>query len=354
MDLERAKNLRPVAEPRVFEGAYTADQHRRLLDVVRCNGPWKLILAQHFHSAEELIATTSGSLPEGVTPTLDLFLSPVFRGFFSYDKVCLYPEIQDCFYNTAFLDRVRDYWNAPYAEPDSMLFNIQGPCSGGGSPHLDATRFRGLTLENTPVWLMNTMTKSGLFKRWQARKAQVIAWYYKGRVGGGFTYWPDGPHEQPKQIQAPMWGRAVVVENEMMFHTADSCGPASMRKPADLAFHSLMEPDPESAGGWRITTDGRVIQRIPEEEFRFLVHWGANLYLDFDELKRALDHADDLTHERIFDILVDDLRARRIEFEPPGDPLTDRDFIGVVNAVYGIDRPLIFPPEPAKDTSRAA
>jgi hypothetical protein len=349
MDIERAKTLRPVSEPRVIEEAYTDDQHQRLLDVVRRRGPWQLIIAQHFQSAEELVATTSGMLPEGVVPTLEMFLSPVFRGLLSYDKVCLYPEIQDCFYNPRFLDLVRDYWGARYAEPDSMLFNIQGPCTGGGSPHVDATRFRGLTLENTPVWLMNTMVKTGLFKRWQARKAQVIAWYYKGRIGGGFTYWPDGPHEQPKQIHAPMWGRAAVVENEMMFHTAESCGPASQRMPEGLAFHSLMEPDPDSEGGWRITTDGEVIQRIPEQEFRFLVHWGANLYMDFDELETALDHTDDLTHEKVFDILLEDLSKRGVPFEPPSDPLADKSFIKLLNDAYGIERPLYFPPEPEED-----
>jgi hypothetical protein len=346
MDLERAQNLRPVSEPRIVEQAYTDEQHARLLDVVRRNGPWKLIIAHHFQSAEELIATTSGSVPEGVTPTLDMFLSPVFRGFLTYDGVCVHPEVQDCFYNPRFLDLVRDYWKADYAEPDSMLFNIQGPCSGGGSPHLDATRFRGITLENTPVWLMNTMSKSGLFKRWQARKAQVIAWYYRGQIGGGFHYWPEGPHEHPKHISAPMWGRAAVVENEMMFHTAESCGPSSQRVPAGLAFHSLMEPDPNSEGGWHITTDGEVIQRIPEEEFRFLVHWGANLYLDFDELKKTHDHTDDLTHERIFEVFVEDLRARSADFEVPSNPLTDTDFINLLNDVYGIERPLHLPPEP--------
>ena len=70
MDIERARIFRPVAEPRIIENAYTEDQHRRLLDVVRRNGPWTLILAQHFKSAEELIATTAGMVPEGVTPTL--------------------------------------------------------------------------------------------------------------------------------------------------------------------------------------------------------------------------------------------------------------------------------------------
>ncbi|MBW2497754.1 MAG: hypothetical protein JRF61_10820 [Deltaproteobacteria bacterium] len=352
MDIERAKILRPVAEPRVIDQVYTEDQYERLLDVVRKNGPWKLIIAHHFQSGEELIATTSGMMPEGVEPTLDMFLSPVFRGFLSYNQVCVYPEIQDCFYNPRMLDLVREYWGAPYAEPDGMLFNIQGPCTGGGSPHVDATRFRGITLDNAPVWLMNIMVKTGLFRRWQARKAQVIAWYYKGRIGGGFTYWPDGPHAQPKQIHAPMWGRAAVVENEMMFHTAEACGPASQRMPSGLSFDSLMEPDPECEGAWRITTDGKLIQRIPEEEFRFLVHWGANVYMDLDELKTTVDHTDDITTEQVFNILLEDLEERGVDFETPSDPLTDKRFIALLNEVYGIEQPLYFPPEP--DESAAA
>lgn len=346
MDIERARILRPVAEPRIVEQVYTDDQHERLLGVVREHGPWPLIVAHHFKSGEELLATTSGMLPEGVEPTIEMFTTPVFRGFFSTNRVCLYPEIDDCFYSPRMLALVRDYWGARYAEPDSMLFNIQGPCPGGSSPHVDATRFRGLTLENTPVWLMNIMVKSGLFKRWQERKAQVIAWYYKGRIGGGFTYWPDGPHAQPKQIRAPMWGRAAVVENEMMFHTAEACGPAALRMPKGLAFHSRMGPDPERAGGWQITTDGEVIQRIPEEELRFLVHWGASLYKDLAELKTAADHTDDIGHEQVFDILIGDMRRRGIRFEMPSAPLTDKRFIAALNDTFGIEAPLYFPPEP--------
>lgn len=346
MDIEKAKLFRPVAEPRIIENAYSEDQHRRLLNVVRNNGPWKLIIAHHFKSAEELIATCSGSMPEGVKPTLDMFLSPVFRGYFSHEQVCLFPEIEDCFYNPAFLDMARNYWKADYAEPETMLFNIQGPCSDGGAPHLDGTRFRGLTIENSPLWLLNTMSKSGLFRRWQAKKAQVIAWYYKGRIGGGFTYWPDGPHLQPKQIKAPMWGRAVVVENEMMFHSAQSNGPAEMRKPAGLTLESMMEADPEVQGGWRITTDGKVIQQIPEQEFRFLVHWGAVIYKDYAELKVTKDHTDDLTLEQVINIFLGDLKKRGIKFEEPSDPYSDPAFIGLLTSVYDPGMPLHFPPAP--------
>src|SRR5207253_4059944 len=142
----------------------------------------------------------------------------------------------------------------------------------------------GISMHDTPVWVMNMMVKSGLFKRWQAKKAQVITWYYKGRVGGGFTYWPDGPQEPPKQIKAPMWGRAVVVENEMMYHTAEAVGPSALRSPAGLTIESTMRADPQSADGWMIETGGSVIQRIPAEEFRFLIHWGADIFMDDDEL----------------------------------------------------------------------
>lgn len=261
----------------------------------------------------------------------------------------MHPEIEDCFYNPKFLDLVRGYWKAQYARPESMLFNLQGPCHGGGAPHVDATRFRGLSFQTTPIWLMNTMTKSGLFKKWQAKKAQVIAWYYNGKVGGGFTYWPDGPRAEPKQIHAPMWGRAVVVENEMMYHTAQSNGPSAMRRPQGLAINSVIGGDPASAEGWQITTDGQVIQRIPAEEMRFLVHWGADVFMDYQELKVTLDHSDDITHEQVFDIFIADLRKRGETFQAPSDPLTDQSFIRLLTRVYDPGLPAIFPPEPEED-----
>ena len=338
--------FRPVAEPLVIENAYTEDQHRRMLDVVRKRGPWSLILAQHFKSPEEVIATTSGSVPDGFKPTWDMFLSPVFRGYMAQGHTCLHPEMEDCFYNESFLDLVRGYWKAEYARPESMLFNIQGPCAAGNTPHIDATNFRGLSYQTTPIWLMNMMTKSGLFKHWQAKKAQVIAWFYKGRIGGGFTYWPEGLQAAPKQIKSPMWGRAVVVENEMMYHSAESNGPAKLRGVQGLDIGSLMSADPESADGWQITTDGAVIQRIPAEEFRFLVHWGADIFMDYAELKATLDHSDDIGHEQVFDMLIADLRARGETFEVPTDPMTDKAFIGLLTRVYDPGKPAVFPPEP--------
>ena len=338
--------FRPVAPPQIIENAYSEDQHRRMLNVVRENGPWSLILAQHFKSPEEVVATTSGSLPEGFTPTWDMFLSPVFRGYFAQGSTVQHPDIEDCFFNKEFLDLVRAYWKADYARPDNMLFNIQGPSRGSDTPHVDATRFRGISMQTSPVWLMNIMVKSGLFEHWRAKKAQVITWYYKGNIGGGFNYWPDGPQGQPAQIKAPMWSRAVVVENEMMYHTAEAVGPAALRRPEGLAINSLMSADPEDPNGWQITTDGKVIQKIPEDEFRFLIHWGADIFMDFSELKRSLDHTDDISNDQVFDMLIADLRARGATFEVPTDPLTDQQFIRLLVQTYDPGKPSIFPPEP--------
>jgi hypothetical protein len=353
MGIDTAGRFLPVAPPRVFDDLFTPEQHSRMLDVIRANGPWSLILAQYFSSPEEVIATSSGSIPKGLKPTWDMFMNPVFRGNFGQNGVCFYPELDDCFYNKKFLDLVRDYWNTPYVEVDQLFFNIQGPTSAGGAPHFDGTHFRGLYANNTPIWLLNIMAKSGLFQRWQARKAQVISWYYNGPIGGGFHYWPNGPQEDPALLAAPMWGRGVVVENEMMFHQAQGCGPVAMRKPQGLAINSKMGPDPDAPGGWRIMTGETVIQNIPEEEFRLLVHWGAQVYPTLADLKLARDHTDDITVDKAFDIFVADLRARDVVFEMPSDPLHDIKFIQLLTQQYDLGLPKNIPEDPV-DQRRVA
>jgi hypothetical protein len=118
-----------------------------------------------------------------------------------------------------------------------------------------------------------------------------------------------------------------------------------MRFPRGLAFNSLFGRDPETADNWRITTGGQVIQTIAPEETRFLVHWGADVYMDLDELRVAMDGADDLTHEHVFDILIADLRMRGLTFPIPSDPLTDTGFIRLLNATYDVGAPRFYPIE---------
>ena len=354
MSADLAAAMRPFAEPIIYDNVYTDDQYRRLIEAVRREGPWELVLAQHFASAEELIATMSGMIPEGVTPTFDMFVTAVFRGYLAMNGACLYPELEDCFYNSDFLARVRSYWKADYARPDELLFNIQGPSHCLDPAHIDGASFRGITLKNTPVWLMNTMGKSGLFKRWMLKKAQVISWFYPGEIGGGFTYWPEGPQAQPKRIATPMWNRGVIVQNDVMYHRGESNGPLDQRHPQGLAFNSLFGADPAVGDGWQITTDGKVIQRIPASETRFLVHWNAEVYEDLAELKKVMDQTDNLTHEQVFDLFIKDLRTRGLQFEMPSDPLHDRDFIRLLSNTYDLGTPRFYPADAPGPQQQAA
>ncbi len=337
--------IRPVAEPVILDNVYNEDQYRRLLNVVRQHGPWKPILAQHFSSAEEVLATLSGSMPEGIEPTMDMFLTPVFRGNFAQNGTCLFPEVDDCFFNSDFLSFARNYWKAKYARPELFLFNIQGPCGSLDPGHLDAVSFRGATFNNTPVWLLNTMGKSGLFKQWMLKKAQVITWFYKGTEGGGFTYWPNGPLESPKRLAAPMWNKGVVVQNEMMYHRGEPNGPIEEQNPEGLAFESLFSADPDSANGWMITTDSNVISRLPADAIRLLVHWSAEVYMDMDEMKKVMDHTDDLTHDKIFDIFMKDMKDRGVDFEEPSNPLHDDEFVRKLTSTYDTGTPRTYPEE---------
>jgi len=311
--------LRPVSPPRVLENVYTDDQRERLLDVVRQQGPWKLIIAQHFASAEELIATGSGGVPEGVTPTLDMFLTPTFRGFYANYSALLYPQIHDCFYNATFLELAKSYWGAKYAKPQMMLFNVNGPCGNTDPGHLDSPSFRGIRYENSPTWLCSVMGKSGLFKDYLIKSAQVITWF------------------------SPVYNRGVVVQNEMLMHRGEANGAPEQQRPAGLDFTTTFSGDCADRDHWLLKTGDRVIARHHTNELRFLVHWTAEVFEDYDELKKNMEGTHNLTHEQAIDTLIKDVRSRGIRIETPSDPLHDPQFIRALNSAYDIGAPASYP-----------
>jgi hypothetical protein len=329
-----ASVLRPVAPPRVIEGVYTDDQHARMLRVVQEQGPWPTVTAHHFQSVEELIATSSGIVPKNHGLTLDTITTANFRGFFAENSCLYYPELHDCFYNAGFLEQVKAYWGAKYAKPTLMLFNICGPHNSGLSPHLDAVTFRGVRIENTPVWMQNVMAKSGLFRDHIVKMAQIVTWFWLGEEGT-FTYWPDGPFAAPQHIDHPMWNKGVVVQNELMFHRGDPVG-----RPDERAIEGLRNRSRfgyrSAHDDWAITTDGDVIRTYEPRNIRFLVHWNAELYADLAEAKLVMDHTDDLTHDRVVATLLADMRAKGVQVAEPSDPFHDDDFIHALMSTYTI------------------
>lgn len=342
--MELSNVLRPASPPREIANVYTDDQRDRLLDVVRTKGPWKLIIAQHFASPEELIATLSGAFPEGFEPSLDLFLTPTFRGYLANYGAVLYPELHDCFYNAEFLEMAKSYWKAEYAKPQLMLFNINGPCANRDTGHLDSPSFRGVRHENAPTWLTSVMGKSGLFQEYLIKMAQVITWFSLDRCSG-FTYWPDGPLRAPQRVKPAIYNRGVVVQNEMMMHRGEANGPLDQQIPAGLAFDTVFTGDPGDRDAWLLKNDDEVIARHRTDELRFLVHWSAEVFSDYEELKKNMDGSDDLTIERAIEILVEDVNSKGPRLTMPKNPLHDSDFIRRLNAAYDLGGPASYPEE---------
>ena len=342
--MELSDILRPASPPREVDGVYTDDQRDRLLEVVRTQGPWRLIIAQHFASPEELIATMSGAFPEGFEPSLDLFLTPTFRGYLANYGTVLYPELHDCFYNQRFVELAKSYWNAEYAKPEMMLFNINGPCANRDPGHLDSPSFRGVRHENAPTWLCSVMGKSGLFQDYLIKMAQVITWFSRDE-GSGFTYWPDGPLKEPQRVTPPIYNRGVLVQNEMMVHRGEANGAVAQQTPAKLAFDTVFTGDPQDRDHWLLTNGDDVVARHHTDDLRFLVHWSAEVFSDFDELKKNMDGSDDLTIDKAIDMLVDNAGKKGIKLDIPSQPLRDPEFIKALNAAYDLGGPTTYPEE---------
>jgi len=87
-----------------------------------------------------------------------------------------------------------------------------------------------------------------------------------------------------------------------------------------------------------------VIARYTTDRLRLLVHWDAELYTDLADLKKHVDHLDDLTPDHVFETFVADLRARGVGFELPSDPMRDPRFIALLAKTYDVG-PSSYPAE---------
>ena len=72
-------------------------------------------------------------------------------------------------------------------------------------------------------------------------------------------------------------------------------------------------------------------------------HWSAEVFSDFDELKKNMDGTDSLTIERAIGMMVDDVNANGIKLDMPSEPLHDPAFIAALNAAYDLGGPTTYP-----------
>lgn len=322
----------PVAPPREVRDVYSDSEVATLMNVLRTQGPWRQITGIYYKTVEELLQVVMPGAKPGEVEFAD-FVKPAFRGFLGNNGMVFEEEVHDIFYSKKLLDLVKTMHGARYGEPFLFQFNMLAPNRSYDFGHFDGGSWRGMDPTNTPSWLMSVMGKSGLFDHWKVKAGQVLTWFYPSDIEGGFTYWPDGPDRAPKRLAAPFWNNGLVSDNQCMFHRAESNGPPELRDvPAGLRIDSVLEADGKD--GWRIMTDGAVTHRYRAEDMRLLFHYDAHVFADMSEVKRHFDHTDDLTPDRVFEMLVGDLRQRGVEFEMPVDPVNDPAFMNVLTQTY--------------------
>jgi hypothetical protein len=135
------------------------------------------------------------------------------------------------------------------------------------------------------------------------------------------------------------------VQNTAMFHRGESNGPPERRaNPKGLTFDSTFSADSSGEDRWQVQTGDHVIARYATDELRLLVHWDAEVYSDLADLKKHVDHEDDLTPDRVFEAFERDLKARGVRVEMPSDPMHDPRFIARLAQTYDV-APSAYPPE---------
>lgn len=338
--LAKPLDMRPAAPPRLVTDVYSAAQHGVLMQAIRDHGPWPMVTKGRFQNIEQIAASTTGRIDPSTS--IDQFVVAQFRGWLASHGTSYYTELDDIFFDPGLRALARDYWGAQYARPTFMYFSLCGPFEATDPGHIDGVTFRGVRKENAPLWILSLMGKSGLFDRWMVKMTQVVAWWSKCPVGG-FTYWPDGVAGAPQRVMPPLWNKALVVQNERMYHRPESNGPREQRRYHGLTFDTELGVDPADRDRWRMTTDGVVNAELHTDDLRLMLHWNAEVYQDLDDLRLHSDHRDDLTHEMVAEIFMADLRRRGIAFDPPTDAYNDMAFIAVLNDAYNPGRPQNYP-----------
>ena len=268
-----------------------------------------------------------------------VFVPPWFRGDWAYGEPLV--EGADAVLGSAsFRDAAAELFEAEIVAPQVVYLNLMGPMPSSGAPHVDVPAFRGLDRREMPVWLLHVMHRSGLFARWKIDIATAVAWFYEGE-GGAFEYWADGPLAPPNRIVAPLSNRAVVGDNDVMFHRVGPIGKPGSAMPKETTLDSELRPDPESAADWSIVDSGREVARYALEDLRFSISWKAACFADASAAGVWREHEDDLDVETAVNRLLRALADAGESMPRPAEPLRDDAFIGALSQLFPIPTPSV-------------
>ena len=314
--------------PVVLDRAYAAPEAVRAQ--VPRNAPYWPTLRYAASDAElNSLGGDSSSKPQ--------FVMPWFRGDWAYGTPAV-DGAEEILGNETFAEAARTVFDAEVVRPQIVYVNLMAGIPFSGPAHVDVPAFRGIDRREYPVWLMQTMKRSALFEEWRVSIATAVSWLFRGE-GGEFDYWAEGPEKSPSRISAPMDNRAVVGDNDVMFHRVASVGSAESAMPQGDPIRSELVYEAGEAEPWAIVDDGAVLARHTERSMRISVSWKAEVFGDAAEARQREEHLDDIDLAFVVDRFCTDLEDRGIEYTRPTDAVHDPAFISTLNGAY----PLLAP-----------
>lgn len=298
----------------------SAEQVEQVLTIVDTHAPYPTYgegrqqqgfgagIPQRYDAARQFVRTRAGHDSVAALASRTNY----FRDTFAYETP-LFPEIAFFQQLPQLVQAARRVTGKRIVRPAIVYLNILVP-GQELAVHTDVPEFRGANRTREPEWLLVAMHHSGLFERWRRHIATAVSWYHDC-AGGEFVYYPDGATHPPRRLQVRR-NTAIVLDTDSVFHGI-----------APVALHDttlpLVEPGVrlhrDDDTHWSIRNGGTVRARYRWDDLRLSISWKAWCFADADEVRLNEDHSDDLTLDRILDILVDDLRGRGAISSRPDD-----------------------------------
>lgn len=250
-------------------------------------------------------------------------VAPWFRGTWAANGRPLVDGAELVLYHPPFIEAAARLFETSDVIPNTIAVNVNAPMPAG-AVHVDIPSFRGATRDRYPIQLLQAMGSSGLFERWRIVEAGAVVWFYDG-AGGAFDYWPRGLEGAMRSERAPLTNRALVADNDRMYHRIGCVGEPSPATPA-LSRDARIEH--RGADGWCVTEGGRDVRRYVDDEIRISILWKGRI----DSTTAGV--ADDLTPDHIAERFGRDLGSRGIAAATSASALRDSGWLDLVHATY--------------------
>ena len=252
---------------------------------------------------------------------------PWFRGTWAANGRALVEGAQFILENPGFLEAASRLFDRAEVTPSTIAVNVNAPMPAGGV-HVDIPSFRGATRDRYPIQLLQAMASSGLFEPWHVVEAGAVVWFYEGE-GGQYDYWPDGLSGPMRSERQPLTNRALVADNDRMYHRIGRVGEPNANVPA-ISPGAQIAHVPGT--GWVINDDGREIQRYPDKQIRISILWKGRVRPA--SAVKGNEQSLPLTPEAILQIFLSDLVSRGVSIPTSGSPLFDQAWLDIVHSTY--------------------